>query len=622
MKFWIRSMSCSAGTFKNAGKTTFVKGLNVIIGARGVFKSTKVQLLNSVLGHDHARIAELLKPNGSITVALGGGSVTLEVETPEGRVTVEKSATRPPKWSRSVPVPIEIMSQGDAQDIGEQGMTKRELVDRAHSLRRDEIRKERDELASALETRGQKLRPVLKEIADNKALASAAPELAARLEAMQKDPSRPKKPKNLEEQQKAYLDRLALFARAKKLSELRSSHMESYRELVELGRDFEPVATELRKNGADEALGLAAQFDAVVRELARIAAWADEQTGLTASLESVRAAFEAQSQSYHMLVAADAERKKHLDKENELAAEIKRAELAQTKLKSLERDSATLRAQRAALRADVKRLDDELYALRVKRQRELDELTPLTVVRIEKGADLAAYGEALNRLLDGGSRKTRETVIASMSPTELIDAVEQGDVARITKVGVRPNDAAKFVDALAQNRRLYAELESVVLDDVVEIFFRDEGVLKPVEILSPGQRATAILPLVLHGNTDAILVLDQPEDGLDNRFLYKTLLPLLQDLMTRRQVILVTHNANLATQPADRIIVMSKASAYEAGPPLIGSFELTKNDAVKILEGGAIAFRNRDRLYDLPALEDLRDEDELPSSETAATKKV
>jgi len=62
--------------------------------------------------------------------------------------------------------------------------------------------------------------------------------------------------------------------------------------------------------------------------------------------------------------------------------------------------------------------------------------------------------------------------------------------------------------------------------------------------LSVGQRCTAILALALATGTDPI-VIDQPEDEIDNEFIYTELVPLLRRAKERRQVIVATHNPNL-----------------------------------------------------------------------------
>jgi predicted ATPase len=96
-------------------------------------------------------------------------------------------------------------------------------------------------------------------------------------------------------------------------------------------------------------------------------------------------------------------------------------------------------------------------------------------------------------------------------------------------------------------------------------------------------------------------VIDQPEENLDNQSIYKTLLPCMRDARRRRQVIVVTHNPNLAVVcDADQVIYSevhkdgSNRVVYEAGSiedPWI------KQRIVDVLEGTMPAFDQRAAKY-------------------------
>ena len=73
----------------------------------------------------------------------------------------------------------------------------------------------------------------------------------------------------------------------------------------------------------------------------------------------------------------------------------------------------------------------------------------------------------------------------------------------------------------------------------------DQG--RPVEFekASPGQQASALLELLLNQSAGT-LIIDQPEENLDNQTIYKILVTCIKTAKQRRQVIMVTHNPNLA----------------------------------------------------------------------------
>ncbi|WP_353176569.1 TrlF family AAA-like ATPase [Delftia acidovorans] len=121
--------------------------------------------------------------------------------------------------------------------------------------------------------------------------------------------------------------------------------------------------------------------------------------------------------------------------------------------------------------------------------------------------------------------------------------------------------------------------------------------------LSPGERGLLLLIFYLLVDKDDIpIVIDQPEENLDNQTIYKVLVKCIKQAKERRQVIMVTHNPNLAVVcDAEQIVYAScdKASCkfeYEAGA--IENAEI-KDRVVQILEGSEPAFKNRQSKYRL-----------------------
>jgi ABC-type sulfate/molybdate transport systems ATPase subunit len=118
--------------------------------------------------------------------------------------------------------------------------------------------------------------------------------------------------------------------------------------------------------------------------------------------------------------------------------------------------------------------------------------------------------------------------------------------------------------------------------------------------MSKGQKATAILPLLLRP-APYPLILDQPEDDLDNRFIFETLVEKLKELKSERQLIFVTHNANIPViGDADRVLAMSMSSPEQAELIGAGSVEEMREPIIELLEGGRSAFEFRSRTYGLP----------------------
>ena len=117
--------------------------------------------------------------------------------------------------------------------------------------------------------------------------------------------------------------------------------------------------------------------------------------------------------------------------------------------------------------------------------------------------------------------------------------------------------------------------------------------------LSLGQQQSVLLALMLSSDRNQPLLIDQPEDNLDSEFIYTTLVPVLRRAKERRQIIVVTHNANIAVlSDAEQIIVL-KSTSDKASVIHRGSIDDvgTRDTACEILEGAPEAFRLRSTLY-------------------------
>ena len=122
---------------------------------------------------------------------------------------------------------------------------------------------------------------------------------------------------------------------------------------------------------------------------------------------------------------------------------------------------------------------------------------------------------------------------------------------------------------------------------------------KSPEELSIGQRGTLYLCLKLATESffDPIII-DQPEDDLDNEFIMEKLVPIFTKIKKYRQIIIATHNANLVVNAdAEQVIVASNKG--ENLSYLSGSLESQeiRDKICNVLEGGKEAFRKREQKY-------------------------
>ncbi|EJH0757938.1 ABC transporter [Escherichia coli] len=117
---------------------------------------------------------------------------------------------------------------------------------------------------------------------------------------------------------------------------------------------------------------------------------------------------------------------------------------------------------------------------------------------------------------------------------------------------------------------------------------------KPVEQGSPGQKTAALLAFILsYGNEP--LILDQPEDDLDNHLIYDLIVTQLREIKQKRQVLVVTHNANIVVNgDAENVIALDIRSGQTRIVAQGGLQEPSIRDEIcRVMEGGKEAFTQR-----------------------------
>lgn len=123
-----------------------------------------------------------------------------------------------------------------------------------------------------------------------------------------------------------------------------------------------------------------------------------------------------------------------------------------------------------------------------------------------------------------------------------------------------------------------------------------------IKQLSPGTRGIVLLLLYLSidKEDDRPLIIDQPEENLDPKSVNDELVPRFRDAKTRRQIIIITHNANLVVNTdADQVIIAHGGDHRNGELPLIeyqsGGLEnpSIRDEVCRILEGGEKAFKDR-----------------------------
>lgn len=338
--------------------------------------------------------------------------------------------------------------------------------------------------------------------------------------------------------------------------------------------------------------------DALITFIENTRATAEKIRTELSGIHSKQATEFARLQQQHQ--EADERSRIHLELEQRLG-DLEEVEAEQAAAKQ---ELADLLESRKALKSKFLIEREQVSALRDSVSAELQREAGKKVrIRVLRNADDLSYRTLLTEGLKGARVRNHDEILQSLlqlRPEQLAQFIQTDDASAFDEAcGFGTERARKILDAFRENVDPL-EVEVVEIEDQVRIELNvatsKEPIFKDAAELSRGQKCTALLPLLL-ARTDNPLIIDQPEDNLDNHFIYETVVTSIQRLKSHRQMVFITHNANIPVlADADLVIVMNsdgKIGYLEKS----GSVDECRDEIVDLLEGGKEAFELRRRRY-------------------------
>ena len=288
-----------------------------------------------------------------------------------------------------------------------------------------------------------------------------------------------------------------------------------------------------------------------------------------------------------------------LVEEGRLRREIDALVEAETLAAQLDREAADVLAAYRETRQD----------LSARRRRfTLDTSTETIRIDVRASGDAGDLVDYLGERLGTEAFERDRNALAGM-----IEAGESGDwdwrrldgaVEQMS--AVMAGDAAtwRIRDSRFEKKLLQTEPERMdrislyLPDDLVTVSFRDHSRAgwRPLEQGSPGQQTAALLAFVLSYGTEPI-ILDQPEDDLDNTLIYDLLVTSLRQTKQTRQIIIVTHNPNIVVHGDAELVISLEAGGGQSRIQSMGGLQESdvRAEVCRVMEGGQEAFERRYR---------------------------
>lgn len=312
-----------------------------------------------------------------------------------------------------------------------------------------------------------------------------------------------------------------------------------------------------------------------------------------------------------------------IPKINKLAEDIefyrtKIAKCNQTKLqlKDCEDNRNNLIQKRILLR---KRIFEErfLFAKRINEslQKSVDGL--YVKLDYKKGCFSPAFEECLKKAMGWHTVQVNKAKIIAnkLSPLLFSSYIKNNkkdllkSAINVGRLYISETDIDLIVSSML-NEKKYEEFECLCFEDTPSLLItkiitntdgKEENITKPISQLSLGQQQSILLAILLQSKSNDPLLIDQPEDNLDGEFIYKTIVKILRQIKEKRQVIIVTHNANIAVLGDAELVVPLKSTnlrSYLQNPGSIDRDNI-RESCCEILEGGKQAFIDRETIYNI-----------------------
>ncbi len=611
----IRELSWTGG-FLDEVTIPLSEELSAFIGGPGTGKSTAIESLRYALGIEPIGSSAIADHRAIVKYVLKTGTIVT--------VTVETAAPTPHTYTieRLVnDVPVVRDASGSITNFKPEDIVPRVEIFGQHELA--ELANDPARVATMLQRFTGSDGPdraheqTLALLADNRLQLQKREEANEKLESDLADIPRLQDqikqydttdvPGKLAAQQRLELDQAVLTEAAERIDGLRTAltDLANPQAGADLTADYENVDGSPHQELLERATGATSDLAIKLADIATQVHGALDvaDRAVDAAQTDWNAAVTEQRQEYNNVLRTLHEQGLRPDKYVDTKRALEALKSKVPRRKKLDRELAHLRQTRAELLGKLldheKRQTEKLHdAIRAANT----ATDGVVVVQPVPDADRTHIKQLILDSLAGAKNNIMTAIDAdAFSTRAFVEAARKGTDG-LAAYGIKGVQANNLV---AAGEPLFREIEELSVRLAVDVKL-DVGhgtgskELKSMSQLSKGQKATALLLLLLSGS-DAPLVIDQPEDDLDNRFVFNGIVANLRKLKGRRQVIVSTHNANVPVLGDAELIVTLEGDGQHGRPAAggIGSLDdkQIRAHAENILEGGPDAFNARQHLY-------------------------
>lgn len=587
----------------------FTEGLNVLVGGRGVGKTSVIELIRFGLGVGNLSSNANESSSHAVSILQSTGRVTIEAIQNGLPITVSRSAMdREPFSTTYFEKPI-IFSQKEIETVSLNAAGRLALIDSFdHEIAEKQneltgLNSQLNSLCAQLSQNNKELSELLESTSQFQSMKSKESQLLLQQQEMQKKNS------SMQNSQNALNDTQSELAAIGVDIQNISSVKQSLTQRISL---LETLNTPLylQKYTSQEAIKLSEIVSQFVRsDSATVQLLIKNSRDL---LDTINNTITALTNKKITLEEKARSNRINIDNFNQgagaILGELGRLRQTLAQLENTQRIARDKRDKIGQIYDEIQSTLEKVAILRdfVQSKRSQivkylnNNLLPAINSSLTPQSNLNDYASALENCLRGSGLKYKElipTITQKISPAWLLYytyTLKYQDFANT--IGLPVDRATRLLGYLSEIN--IGPILTAKIEDVADFALLDHRNYKSVEQLSIGQRCTVALSVILE-NTKRVLIVDQPEDHLDNEFIAQTLIKSIKQRSIYTQTILSSHNANIPVLGNANNVINLESNGQKGFIKCSGKIDSlgVKQVIESIMEGGKEAFQLRSDFY-------------------------
>jgi len=334
----------------------------------------------------------------------------------------------------------------------------------------------------------------------------------------------------------------------------------------------------------------------------------ENRTQLNITFNGLSTIHEGQQAEFVQLKQKFEKNREYFNRYNVLTNRLKDSEVLEHDIREINHKKVRLLEERRFLIEKFNDIKNQIFSKRLLAIQEINELLNGDIkITLKFSGIVTEFEDKLREALKGSGLKYNELVfkiVDAFRPDQFVRLIQERNVNALKQIaGIDQVRSEALISALFDSEYIY-QVESIYCEDLPDFKLRiDSGEIqfenyKNSDELSMGQRCTTVLPIIFAVSSNP-LIIDQPEDNLDNKYISEKIHDIIRNQKEKRQLIFITHNPNIPVLSESEFNLFLNYEDRRSKIENSGTIDEVKQQIIKILEGGETAFKIRQDKYNI-----------------------